>query len=103
VNLLVPIVTVPVREVVPVFAATLNVAVPDPFPVEPVVIHVALLTAVHAHPAAALTVAVTVAPVAASDWLVGEIVGEHGKLNEKVFERALRAAPPGPTALTTAS
>jgi len=103
VNVLAPIVTVPVRDVVPAFAATLSVALPDPIPVETVVIQLAVLTAVHAHPAAAVTVAVTTAPPATTDWLVGEIVGGHGKLNEKVFERALGAAPPGPTALTTAS
>ena len=103
VNVLLPIVTVPVREAGSVFAATVNVAVPDPDPAEVVVIHVALLTAVHVQPAAAVTVVVTVAPPAATDWLVGAIVGGHGRLNEKVFERPLDAVPPGPTALTTAS
>ena len=50
------IVIVPVRLVVPVFAATVYVAVPFPLPVDEVTIHGAPLTAVHAQPAAALTV-----------------------------------------------
>jgi hypothetical protein len=100
---LLPIVTVPIREVGPRFAATVNVAVPDPDPADVVVIHAALLTALQVQPAAAVTVVVTAAPAAATDWLVGAIVGGHGRLNEKVFERPLDAAPPGPIALTTAS
>jgi len=100
-----PIVTVPVRVAGPGFDAALRVTVPGPTPVAPVVtvIHASLLTAVHAHAAAPLTVTVALPPVLLSVWLVGEIVGGHGKLNEKVFERALGLAPPGPTALTTAS
>ena len=103
-NVRVPIVTVPVRDAGFGFVATLSVTVPDAVPAAPVTaIQVLVLTAVHAHPAAAVTVTVTVAPAPDNDWLVGEIVGGHGKLNEKVFERVLGAVPPGPTALTTAS
>lgn len=100
-----PIVTVPVREVVPVFAATLSATVPLPVPAAPLVtaIHVTLLTAVHGHPAAALSVTFNVPPAAVADWLAGEIVGEQDKLNEKLLERALGVVPPGPTALTTTS
>jgi hypothetical protein len=105
VKVLVPIVTVPVRDAVPLFDATLSVTEPDPTPLAPVVtvIHVALLTAVHAHVAALLTVTVSEPAVLASDWLAGEMVGGHGKLNENVFERGPAAVPPGPAALTTAS
>jgi len=105
VKVLAPIVTVPVREAVPVFAATLSVTEPGPAPVAPVVtvIHASLLTAAHTHPAAALTVTVSEPPVAVGDWLVGEIVGAHDKLNENVFDREPAVVPPGPTALTTAS
>src|SRR5205814_4556552 len=70
------IVSVPVRDVPAVFAATLNVTLPLPEPDAPVVtvIHVALLTAVHAQPVGAVTVVLPVPPAAATDWLVGEIV-----------------------------
>jgi hypothetical protein len=98
------IVSVPVR-LVPVFAATPKVTVPFPVPAAPAVtvIHAALLTAVHTQPAGALTVVPAVPPAAVSDWLAGEMVGAHGAVNENVFERALGAVPPGPTALTTVS
>lgn len=98
-------VSVPLRLVVPVLAATLKVTVPPPVPAAPAVtvIHAALLTAVHAQPAAALTVVLAVPPAAGTDWLVGEIVGAHGALKENVFERALEAVPPGPITFTTAS
>ena len=104
-KVLLPIVTVPIRDAVPGFAATVNVTVPGPDPAAPVVtvIQVALLTAVHAHPTEPLTVTVTEPPVPDSDCPDGAIVGGHGKLKPKVFERALGAAPPGPTALTTVS
>ena len=105
VKVLVPIVTVPVREAVPAFAATLSVTVSLPTPAAPAVtvIHVALLTAVHAHAASPLTVTVTLPPALLNDWLVGEMPGGHGKLKEKVFDRAPAVEPPGPTALTTPS
>jgi hypothetical protein len=99
------IVSVPVRLVVPAFAATVNVTVPDPVPAAPVltVIHAALLTAVQVHPVPALTVLLPLPPAAETDCDVGEMVGAHGALNAKVFDRALGALPPGPTADTTDS
>ena len=36
-------------------------------------------------------------------WLVGVIEKLHGDTKEKVFEAALRLAPPGPMAATRAS
>jgi hypothetical protein len=65
------IVTVPERDV-PVLAATVKVIDPLPLPVVPevTVIHGTLLAAVHAHPAAALTVTgVPGPPAAAMVWL----------------------------------
>jgi hypothetical protein len=61
-------VSVPVRLVVPVLAATLNVTGPDPEPEAPevTVIHVALLAAVHRQPAATVTVLLPVPPAAAT-------------------------------------
>ena len=69
------IVSVPDRFVVAVFAATLNDAVPLPVPLAPpvTVIHAALLAAVHAHPAPAVTVLLPLPPAAAKESLVGEI------------------------------
>jgi hypothetical protein len=88
-----------------VFGATLKPTVPLPVPAAPpvIVIHGELLTAVHTHPTAALTVVLPVPPDDAIDWLEGEMVGAHGAINEKLFERALAELPPGPTADTTAS
>ena len=79
VNVLPAIVSVPVRDVVAVFAAMLNVTLPFPVPAAPAltVIHVSLLTAVHAHPVGAVTVVLPVPPPAPMDWLVGEIVSVH--------------------------
>jgi hypothetical protein len=75
-----PIVSVPLRAVVDGFAAMLNDAVPLPELLAPAVtvIHVALLTVVHAQPVAAVTVAEPVPPLAPIDCEVGEIVGAHG-------------------------
>lgn len=67
------------------------------------VIHPALLTAVHAHPAATLTLMLPVPPAAAIDWLRGEMDGTQGSENENVLDRGASAAPPGPTAATTVS
>ena len=69
VKVLLPIVTVPVREVVPGFDATLSVTVPVAIPVAPdvTVIQASLLTAVHAHPVPPLTVTVTEPPVPVND------------------------------------
>ena len=69
-----------------------------------IVIHGALLAEVHVQPVAAVTVTL---PVAADDVArfeeLGAMLGAHGTLNANVFERALAADPPGPTALTTDS
>ena len=69
VKVLVPIVTVPVREPVPAFDATLSATVSVPTPAAPAVtvIHALLLTAVHAHAAAPLTFTVTLPPALLND------------------------------------
>ena len=79
VNVLPAAVSVPVRIVPAVLAATVNATVPFPDPDAPpvTVIHVLLLVAVHAHPAAVVTALLPVPPAAGSDWLAGEIVYEH--------------------------
>ena len=69
------IVSVPLRpDVVEVLAATLKVAAPGPDPDAPpvTVIHDALLPAVQAHPAPAVTVPAPLPPDAVNDWLVGD-------------------------------
>jgi hypothetical protein len=70
-------VIVPVRAA-PVFATTVKLTDPGPVPLVPAVIVIhdgALLTAVHAHVAPAVTVIVAPAPPAAAiDALVGAIV-----------------------------
>jgi hypothetical protein len=96
---------VPERSVVAVFAATLNVTVPLSVPEAPlvIVIHAALLTAVHVHPVAILTETL---PLPAADekfWPVGVIEGLHVSENANVFETSLALDPPGPTAATRAS
>ena len=74
-------VTVPVRDAVLGFAATSYETVPLPLPLVPPVsvIQAALLVAVHAQPAPAVTVTV---PLVATDVLSnadeGRIVNEHG-------------------------
>jgi hypothetical protein len=105
VKVLPAIVSVPVRLVVPAFAATVNDTGPEPVPAAPelIVIHAALLTATQVHPAPAVTVLVPVPPAAAMLCETGEMLGAHGALNANVFERALGALPPGPTADTTDS
>ena len=77
VNVAPPIVIVPVRLEVPVFAATLYVAVPFPLPVDPVTIHDVPLTADHAQPVAAVTLMLPEPAEAVNDWLDGEIEGVH--------------------------
>ncbi len=59
----------------PVVGSTLNATLPLPLPVVPDVtaIHGAWLAAVHAHPGPAVTVTVPVPPVAATDWVSGEM------------------------------
>jgi hypothetical protein len=97
------IVIVPVRDVVAVVAATLNVTVPAPLPLAPpvMVIHAALLTAVHAHPIVAVTAALPVPPADVGDIVSGETVGvAQVGVNENVFDSPLHAVPPGPFAPT---
>ena len=68
------IVSVPLRAVVDVFAATLKLALPEPNPNPPfvTVIHDALLVALHAQPKPAVTDVPPVPPAALNDWLVAE-------------------------------
>ncbi|HET7218197.1 MAG TPA: hypothetical protein VFJ02_09110 [Vicinamibacterales bacterium] len=98
-------VIVPVRCVATVLAATLYETAPFAVPLLPpvIVIHDALLTAVHAHPVAALTVTLPVVAVSETARLVGEIAGAHATEYPKVLDAALAVAPPGPIAVTRAS
>jgi hypothetical protein len=60
---------------VPVFEETAYVTVPLPLPLSPdnIVIHAgSLLTAVQSHPAAAVTLTVSVPPEAVNCWLPGD-------------------------------
>jgi hypothetical protein len=103
VKVLPAIVSVPLRGVVAVFAATLNVTEPLPDPLEPAVtvIQLALLVAVHPHPAVAATLALPVLPPAGTAWLSGVTVGvAQLGVKENVLETALRVEPPGPLAPT---
>jgi hypothetical protein len=101
------IVSVPVRCVVAVLAATLKETVPLPVSLAPAVtvIQELLLTAVHAHVLPAVTVALPVPPAATTDWLVGDTDGAHvtGGVNANVLERVPPLLPPGPTACTSTS
>ena len=74
VNVVPAIVRLPVRLVVPVFAATLNPTVPEPEPDAPLVsvIQAALLFADHAHPDPAVTVLLPVPPSPANVAVVGD-------------------------------
>ena len=69
------IVSVPDRVLAAVLAATLNPTLPGPVPVAPLVtvIQAALLAAVHAQPAPALTVLLPLPPEATKKSLVGAI------------------------------
>jgi hypothetical protein len=79
VNVLPPIVTVPVRAVVVGLAAMLYVTEPLPLPDPPeIVIHAALLVDVHAQPVAAVTVTVPLFAEDATFTDPGAIVGSHG-------------------------
>lgn len=88
-----------------VFAATVNVTVPFPFPLAPFVIASQVLpsVAVQEHPLPAVTATLSVPPDAAAGWVGDETLYEHGVENEKVLERALLEVPPGPTAATADS
>jgi hypothetical protein len=74
-------VSVPVRgPALPLMAAA-NATVPLPLPLAPLVTvsqDVLLLTAVHAHPDAAITLVEPVPPSARTDWLTGETEYVHG-------------------------
>ncbi len=72
-------VSVPVRCELLVLGATVKLAEPLPEPLAPAVtvIHVTLLSAVHAHPVVVVTVVDPLAPVKATDWLDGEIENVH--------------------------
>jgi hypothetical protein len=80
VNVRVAIVSVPVRAVVVVFAATLKPADPFPLPLAPLVtvIQVLLLTADHAQPLDDVTLVEPVPPAAATDKLFDEIANVQG-------------------------
>jgi hypothetical protein len=80
VNVFPPIVSVPLRDWFFVFAATEKLADPLPDPLAPAVtvIHVALLTVVHAQPVIALTVVDPEPPDAFTVCDEGEIVGVQG-------------------------
>jgi hypothetical protein len=75
-----PTVIVPVRVLVPGFAATRYETWPLPVPLAPAVtvIHETLLDAVHAQPLPAVTVMVPLTSAAPIDVLTGEIVNVHG-------------------------
>ena len=99
-------VTVPTRCAVAVFAVALKVTVPLPLPLAPplIVSHAALLVAVHAQPAAAVTAVVDDPAAAVSVRDVGDTLNvQAGGENWNVLEWADRAAPPGPTAETVES
>jgi hypothetical protein len=66
----------------PVFAATENWVTPLPLPLAPevIVIHVALLVAVHAQPVKAVTFTLPVPPLAMKLWVVGLMVNKQPEL-----------------------
>jgi hypothetical protein len=72
-------VTVPLRALVAVFAPTLSVTAPFPFPLAPpvTVTHATLLTEVHAHPVGAVTVRFADPAVAGTEALVAESANVH--------------------------
>jgi hypothetical protein len=80
------------------------VALPVPYAFAVIVIQEALLVAVHAQLASAVT---TMLPFAATEVErvddVGEIAGVQAELNAKVLDRALETVATEPTAFTTAS
>jgi hypothetical protein len=98
--------SVPTLGDVCVFAETLygTLPFPDP-PVAPVsAIHDALVSALQAHDAPAVTLTLPLPAPCPTDAEPGEIVGEQaGSAKENWLERVLPADPPGPTAVTRAS
>jgi hypothetical protein len=90
VNVLPPMVSVPVRDVVPVFAEVLNVTDPLPEPLAPLVTvtHVSVVVADQAQPVGAVTEIVPGSPAAATDCDTGEIAyvqATPGCVTEKVW------------------
>ena len=106
VNVCPAMVIVPVRELVFGLDEALNVTVPLPLPLAPPVTvsqDVLLLTAVHAHPVAAVTPTLPVAVPAPTDCPVELSDGTHPPWNVKLFDKVLAVEPPGPIAVTRAS
>ena len=97
-------VSVPLREVVAVLAATVYMTVPFPLPLPPpvTVIQLLLLVAVQLQPLPAATLTLAPSPAAATVWLVGDTAKVHGAEKENVLEKLLRPTPPGPMAATAA-
>jgi hypothetical protein len=100
------IVSVPVRGLEDVLAATVYATVPFPVRLPPLVtvIQPALLTPVHPHPVVVVTVVVYDPPFAGALSDEDETVKlqEPPPVKLNVFERALRVVPPGPMAATSA-
>ena len=98
-------VSVPVRDVVAVFAATVYVTLPLPVPLPPAVtvIQLALLVAPQAHAVVVVTVVVRDPAAAATASDVGETVKLQVEAKVKVFDGALGVEPLGPTAATSAT
>jgi hypothetical protein len=100
------IVSVPVRGLEDVLAATLNATVPFPDALAPLVtvIQPALLIPVHPHPVDVATVVVYDPPFAGTLSDEDETVKLQAPVPVKlnVFDRALRVVPPGPMAATSA-
>jgi hypothetical protein len=97
------IVTVPVRDVVAVFAPTVIVVVPEPVPlVGDIMIQLAPVEADHAHPEPAVTLITQLPPPLVIDTLVGDT--EKVQLvpleNVNGFDTLLRDVPLGPVAAT---
>ena len=67
------------------------------------VIHELLAVAAHAHPAEVVTVMLPELPFTAIDAFVGDTEYPQDVDHMNALERALRAAPPGPTAAMTDS
>jgi hypothetical protein len=108
VNVFPAIVTVPVRELVAVFALTEYPTVPLPDPLAPpvTVIQLLLLDAVQAHPESADTLTDPVAADALTDLDADEVVYVQVGVPPpmvKAFDGELVDDPPAPTAATRAS
>jgi hypothetical protein len=97
-------VAVPVRGVVPVFAATVSVTLPLPLPLAgDTAIHPALELAVQEQPAAAVTVMACVPPPLPALTVAGDAAYEQVvplPPNVNGLDRVLRPVPLGPTAAT---